>query len=146
MSRDTTTGEKFERKTGEVLARCGIPFSSQVHVGGKPGGGRHRVDHVVHRGNGQDLLVSCKTQTSTGTAEEKLPFELMKLAHTVTDDMKRWGEYAVLVVAGDGWSEGIKKMLEDDAWMWMPEARRMVRVYYSADDFVREEFPTQYMP
>ena len=146
MSRDTTTGEKFEQSTAEVLKRCGISFSSQVTVGDKPGGGKHRVDHVVHRANGQHLLVSCKTQTSSGTAEEKLAFELMKLAHTVTDDQKKWGDYAVLIVSGTGWTPGIKKMLEDDAWVWMEEARKRVRVYYSTDAFVEAEFPEHYTP
>lgn len=146
MSRDTGTGGKFERKTGAVLKRCGVPFKAQVEVGEKPGGGKHRIDHVVTRPDGSELLVSCKTQNTGGTAEEKLPYELMKLAHTLTEDPERWGEYAVLIVDGDGWSAGIKKMLEDDIWMWMDEARKRVRVYYSADDFVKAEFPSQYIP
>lgn len=139
--RNTGTGAQFEHRIEAVLQRCGLASQSQVLVGDKPGGGRHRVDHVVTRPGGGELLVSCKTQNTGGTAEEKLPFELMKLAHTVSDAPARWGSYAVLVLDGDGWSAGIRQMLEQDAWLWMGDARKYVRVYYSAEDFVKGEFP-----
>lgn len=146
MSRGTGTGGQFERAVAAILQRCQVPFLSQVEVGEKPGGGKHRVDHVVTLSSGQELLVSCKTQNVGGTAEEKIPFELVKLAHTVFDNPDRWGEYAVLVLDGDGWSSGIKKMLNEDAWLWMDEARKRVRIYYSAEDFAKTEFPDQYTP
>jgi hypothetical protein len=117
-----------------------------VVVGDKPGGGKHRADLVARRSTGKELIVSCKTQNTGGTAEEKLPFELMKLAHTVSDDPSHWGDYAVLIVDGVGWSPGIKNMLEQDAWLWMEEARKRVKIYYSAEDFVKTEFPDQYTP
>jgi hypothetical protein len=147
-TRDTGTGDKFERKTGGVLRRSDITFDSQVNVGKKPGGGSHRVDHVVHRpdGSGQKLLVSCKTQSVGGTAEEKIPYEMMKLAKTVSENPQTWGDYAVLILDGDGWSDGIKEMVEKDSWSLIREVRNLVRVYYSADEFVEKEFPKHYVP
>lgn len=146
MSRDTTTGSDFEHDVSFELDRCGLSFQEQVAVGEKPGGGIHRADHVVRRPDGTELLVSCKTQNTGGTAEEKLPYELIKLANTVTDDPARWGKYAVLVISGTGWSASIKQFIEDDSWVWMPEARSRVRIYYSPAEFVEQEFPENYTP
>lgn len=144
MTRDTTTGEKFEKATARALTRRGIPFESQVEVGQKPGGGKHRVDHLVMRPNGTQLLVSCKAQNVSGTAEEKIPYEIIKLAHCVMQDRKRFGPYAVIVLDGSGWSQGMREMLKGEVWNWMARARQYVRIYDSAEEFIKHEFPPKH--
>lgn len=146
MGRDTTTGGHFEEDLSAALTRCGIEFETQVTVGHKPGGGKHRVDHVVMRLNGTKILVSCKTQHVSGTAEEKIPYELIKLSHTLKSDPEQWGTYAVLIINGNGWSGSVKPMLDDDLFKWMPEARNRVHVYYSVEEFIKKEFPGRYTP
>jgi hypothetical protein len=57
------------------------------------------VDAIVEK-NDQKILVSLKWQQTGGTAEQKVPFEVMCLADAVTGGH---GSRAFLVLGGDGW-------------------------------------------
>ncbi len=61
--------------------------------------GRHIVDVVAER-DGEHYLVSLKWQQVSGTAEQKIPFEVISLSEAMQD-----GCYmrAYLVLGGDGW-------------------------------------------
>ena len=74
-------------------------FRSQARLGSRLGGGRHVVDAIATADDG-DILISLKWQQVSGTAEEKVPFEVMCLAQAL-----REGPYvrAYLVLGGDGW-------------------------------------------
>lgn len=71
-----------------------------VNIGLRPGGGRHFVDRVAEK-NGRQILVSLKWQQVSGTAEQKVPFEVISLAEAILS-----GEYneAYLVLGGEGWT------------------------------------------
>ena len=65
-----------------------------------PDGRRHQVDAIAAK-HGDDVLVSLKWQQTSGTAEQKVPFEVMCLADAVrAGKAKR----AYLVLGGDGWT------------------------------------------
>lgn len=100
MSRNTNTGAVLEAMILPALARGGYQCERQVVVGTRCGGGTHKVDAVATR-DGQRTLVSLKWQQTGGTAEQKVPFEVMCLADAV-----RAGHAAraCLVLGGDGWS------------------------------------------
>ena len=75
----------------------------------KRNGGKHKLDILL---NGNELI-SLKYQRVLGTAEEKIPFEFMKLQHAIDD----YGyKSATIVVAGP-----------DKAWKW--------KDYYLSEDF-----------
>jgi hypothetical protein len=97
--RNTTTGGVLEAMVVPALLRGGYEVQKQVDVGERLGGGKHFVDAVASK-NGQHFLVSLKWQQTSGTAEEKVPFEMMCLA-----DALRTAKYsqAYLVLGGDGW-------------------------------------------
>jgi hypothetical protein len=74
------------------------------------------VDTIAQKG-GRSWLVSLKWQQVGGTAEQKVPFEVICLAEALTS-----GDYAeaYLVLGGNGWSlrefytgGGLKKHLAD---------------------------------
>jgi hypothetical protein len=114
-SRDTTTGTKYETLISNYLKECtSTDFHSQVVIGNKRNGGVHIVDLLfdgeveykrgrktadsLHQGG---LLVSLKHQDVSGTAEEKVPFECMKLQDAIDD----YGyDAAIIVLNGDGWT------------------------------------------
>ncbi len=83
-----------------ALGRGGYEYKTQVKIGKRPGGGAHKVDAVAERG-GERILVSLKWQQVGGTAEQKVPFEVICLAEEV-----REGRFqkAYLVLGGDGWT------------------------------------------
>ena len=83
-----------------ALARGGYSHETQVLVGIRPGGGVHKVDAIA-RWKTDEILVSLKWQQTSGTAEQKVPFEVMCLADAVREGK---ATRAYLVLGGDGWS------------------------------------------
>jgi PD-(D/E)XK nuclease superfamily protein len=98
--RDTSTGSVLEQMVLPALNRGGYQWRAQVRIGTRPGGGRHVVDAVAER-DGHRWLISMKWQQVSGTAEQKVPFEIICLAEAVLS-----GGYmgAYLVLGGPGWS------------------------------------------
>ena len=83
-----------------ALSQGGYSYETQVDVGQRLGGGRHRVD-VLAAKNGHRYLVSLKWQQTGGTAEQKVPFEVICLMDAVhTGDFAK----AYVVLGGDGWT------------------------------------------
>src|SRR5207253_1740452 len=62
--------------------------------------GTHKVDAVARK-LADEILISLKWQQVGGTAEQKVPFEVMCLAKAI---MSGHADRAVLVLGGDGWS------------------------------------------
>ena len=59
-----------------ALTRGGYTCRQQVAAGSRLGGnGRHFVDAIATK-DGVDILVSLKWQQTSGTAEQKVPFEV----------------------------------------------------------------------
>lgn len=82
-----------------ALERGGYVCEKQVLIGSRCGGGVHKVDAVATKA-GARTLVSLKWQQTGGTAEQKVPFEVMCLADAVR---AQHAERAYLVLGGDGW-------------------------------------------
>jgi hypothetical protein len=98
--RNTSTGAVLEAMVLPALERGGYAYRTQVELGIRPGGRRHVVDAVAVR-DGIKILVSLKWQQVAGTAEQKVPFEVMCLADCVRAER---ATRAYLVLGGDGWS------------------------------------------
>ena len=116
-TRDTTTGSNYEQIIEFCLKRSceknGMVAIPQVTVGEKPGGGKHRVDWEVSKKNNSDVrgLVSCKFQGTSGTAEEKIAYEVIKLLHTMKHDSRYLHSW--IVMGGSGWSPGMRSFVTD---------------------------------
>lgn len=98
--RNTNTGGVLEAMILPALTRGGYANEKQVEIGTRCGGGTHKVDALARKG-ADTILVSLKWQQTGGTAEQKVPFEVMCLADAVrTGHAQR----AYLVLGGDGWT------------------------------------------
>jgi PD-(D/E)XK nuclease superfamily domain len=82
-----------------ALNRGGYSYQTQQNIGPRFGGGKHLVDVVAQHGD-KRILVSLKWQQVSGTAEQKVPFEVMCLADAVLAG--RFSK-AYLVLGGEGW-------------------------------------------
>lgn len=100
MSRDTRTGGVLEAMVLPALARGGYGYETQVKIGKRIGGGTHKVDAVAEK-DAEKILVSLKWQQVGGTAEQKVPFEVICLAEAVRIEQHA---KAYLVLGGDGWT------------------------------------------
>ena len=134
MTRDTTTGTNYETEVENLLEDYSEhTVESQVMVGSKRNGGKHYCDIVL---NG-DELISLKYQRVQGTAEEKIPFEFMKLQHAIDDHGYK---SATIVVAGP-----------DKAWKWKDyylseEFRgKMSSIYPNVRIINHEQFVSEYL-
>lgn len=98
--RNTNTGGVLEAMILPAMERGGYTCKKQVVMGERPGGRTHKADAVATKGE-QTIIVSLKWQQTGGTAEQKVPFEVMSLA-----DVVRAGkaDRAYLVLGGDGWT------------------------------------------
>lgn len=99
---NTTTGAVLEQMVLPALQRGGYIFQTQVNVGQRLGGGKHYVDVVAYDADGNAMLISLKWQQVGGTAEQKVPFEVMCLTHSVMDSDNNYDK-AYIVLGGNGW-------------------------------------------
>ncbi len=101
--RDTGTGAVLEQMVLPALERGGYEYFRQVDIGERLGGGKHIVDLVAYNQAGRGYLLSLKWQQTSGTAEQKVPFEAMCLIEAVLADRARYDK-AYLVLGGPSWS------------------------------------------
>lgn len=116
-SRNTDrTGKSFEYLCEHMLSLADYNVDEQVNIGLRPTGGEHNTDLIV-----DSQIISLKYQDVAGTAEEKIPYEMMCLEHACFT----YGyESAIIVLAGPGWKhddsyrEGVFS-----TWMHTPHVR-----------------------
>jgi hypothetical protein len=130
--RDTTTGSNYEAIIEMCIKRSceknELTAISQSTVGDKPGGGKHRVDWEIFRTSEPNIrgLISCKFQGTSGTAEEKIAYEVIKLLHSMKIDSrykKSW-----IIMGGEGWSSGMRGFVNDHLSEWIPEMKDKVEI------------------
>jgi hypothetical protein len=100
MPRDTRTGWVLEQMILPSLVRGGYTYELRVKVGKRLGCGAHFADVIASKGD-RKYLISLKWQQVAGTAEQKIPFEVICLSETL-----EIGEYrkAFVVLGGEGWT------------------------------------------
>jgi hypothetical protein len=101
--RDTTTGAVLEAMVLPALERGGYEYFRQVDIGERLGGGKHIVDLVAYDETGRGFLISLKWQQTSGTAEQKVPYEAMCLTQAVLEEPGRYSK-AYLVLGGTAWT------------------------------------------
>lgn len=103
MSSNTQTGDILERMILPALRRGHYTWERHAYIGERPSGASHYVDALVTAAADRPrlFLVASKWQQVSGTAEQKVPFEVMCLVHALKS-----GKYekAYLVLGGPGWT------------------------------------------
>jgi hypothetical protein len=106
------TGKIFEQLFDTVLPVQGYriltkdeysPFLAPTISGGK-----HLPDRVIETPDLRWLILSKKWQETGGTAEQKVPFEIIKLIDAVTKSNGKF-PYAYLIIGGEGWTPKLKE-------------------------------------
>jgi hypothetical protein len=132
MTRDTTTGSNYESIVELCIKRScernGLKANPQSTVGQKPGGGKHRVDWEIYKTVDPNIrgLISCKFQGTSGTAEEKIAYEVIKLLHTMDKDprfVKSW-----IIMGGSGWSSGMRAFINTELSFWIPQMKDSLEI------------------
>ena len=100
--RDTGTGAVLEAMILPALKKGGYTYETQVRVGDRLGCGRHVIDVIAKDITGTSYLISLKWQQVSGTAEQKVPFEIMCLTDVILNTDNEY-ERAYVVLGGGGW-------------------------------------------
>ena len=130
--RDTTTGAVMEQMVLPALERGGYEYFRQVAIGERLGGGKHIVDLVAYDESGHGYLVSMKWQQTSGTAEQKVPFEAMCLIQAVLRDPDRYTK-AYLVLGGPSWT--LRRFFTDGGLLPYMQHEDLVSIL-TLEDFV----------
>ena len=105
------TGAVFEQLFNAVLPMKGYRILGrqeyEFFIPPSISGGKHRPDKVIETPDGHWLILSKKWQETTGTAEQKVPFEVIKLIDTINNSNKKF-PYAYLILGGEGWNPRLK--------------------------------------
>lgn len=82
-----------------ALQGGGYGYRTQVKIGERLGCGSHFVDAIAEK-DGTSFLISVKWQQVSGTAEQKVPFEIICLVEAL-----QTGSFAkaYVVLGGEGW-------------------------------------------
>ncbi len=114
---NTTSSLVLEGMILPTLKKGGYSHDLQVNVGIRVGGGRHYIDTIAKK-DGRKFLISLKWQQVSGTAEQKVPFEVISLVQAILDAGDEYSK-AYLVLGGEGWKlrdfytgGGLEKHLE----------------------------------
>jgi len=140
--RDTSTGSAYESIVEQCVKRScekyGLDARSQQTIGVKPGGGNHRIDYELISKSDSNLrgLLSCKIQNTSGTAEEKIAYEVIKLLHAMKVDVRY--KRAWIVMGGSGWSNGMRTFVNEELVNWIPEMRNRVTILTTDELITRE--------
>jgi len=132
MGRDTTTGSSYEAIIEMCIKRSceknNLKAANQVTIGVKPGGGKHRVDWEISNITNPDKrgLISCKYQGTSGTAEEKIAYEVIKLLHAMKIDSRY--EKSWIIIGGEGWSAGMRAFIKKHLREWIPEMKNKIEI------------------
>lgn len=106
MPRDTRTGHVLESMVLPALAKGKYTFPAKTGrtlIGLRPGGRRHFADVMAEDAQGRRFLVSVKWQQTSGTAEQKVPFEVISLIHLLKSEPAKYAR-AYVVLGGSGWT------------------------------------------
>ena len=99
--RNTRTGDVLEQMVLPALRMGGYEIKRGVKIGTRFGVSDHRIDALAKDDDDRLHLISMKWQQTAGTAEQKIPFEVICLVDMLMQD-KRFAS-AHLVLGGDGW-------------------------------------------
>lgn len=104
VPRDTRTGGVLENTLLPSLQNNGYKTESQADVGQKPNGRKHKIDILVETPGHEKVLVSVKWQQSGGTAEEKIPFEVIKLLYSIEESAGKYNRAYIVLGGKQGWT------------------------------------------
>jgi len=125
VTRDTRTGRVLEQMVVHSLEHGGYHLMEQTTIGQRLGGGKHNVDIVANR-EGRGILVSLKWQQSSGTAEQKVPYEYMCLAKALQEFPDF--DAAYIVLGGTGWTKDSFFIEELGDWVNTSQEVRVLRL------------------
>ena len=140
MPRNTTSGKFYEDTVERAIKQScetnHLTAKSQQTIGTSPSGRKHRVDWELISNEDPSVrgLVSCKVQITGGTAEEKVPYEVIKLIHAMETDARY--KKAWIVLGGKCFTPGLKDFYEHKLHEVIPKMKNKVFIITDTDTLI----------
>jgi len=140
MPRNTSSGKFYEDTVEKAIRQSclanELTAKSQQTVGTTPSGGKHRVDWELVSKQDPNVrgLVSCKVQITGGTAEEKIPYEVIKLIYAMETDPRY--KKAWIVLGGKGFTPGLKDFYVNKLHEVIPKMKDKVSIIVDTDTLI----------
>ena len=140
MPRNTASGKFYEDTVERAIRQScianNLSAKSQQTIGTSPSGRKHRVDWELISNGDPNIrgLVSCKVQITGGTAEEKVPFEVIKLIHAMDTDTRY--KQAWIVLGGKGFTPGLKEFYQLRLHEVIPKMKDKVFIIVDTDTLI----------
>ena len=140
MPRNTASGKFYEDTVERAIRQSclanNLSAKSQQTIGTSPSGRKHRVDWELISNADPNIrgLVSCKVQITGGTAEEKVPFEVIKLIHAMDTDTRY--KRAWIVLGGKGFTPGLKEFYQLRLHEVIPKMKDRVFIIADTDTLI----------
>ena len=140
MPRNTASGKFYEDTVERAIRQScianNLDAKSQQTIGSSPSGRKHRVDWELISNGDPNVrgLVSCKVQITGGTAEEKVPYEVIKLIHAMETDSRY--KKAWIVLGGNGFTPGLKDFYEHKLHEVIPKMKNKVFIIADTDTLI----------
>ncbi len=99
--RNTKSGGVLEQMVQHALKQGRYKFERGKTVGSRFGVSAHKIDTYAEDQRGRIHLISLKWQQSQGTAEQKIPFEVISLIDLLQTNENYFKAH--LVLGGNGW-------------------------------------------
>lgn len=160
MSAQTASGKTLENMLAAALRHQGYRWLEQVRVPNSLAGRQHTVDFVVIIPKvvtfPEVVLVSLKWQGSSGTVEEKVPFEVVRLVHLLSQneltvqkgskskknftETKLRPQKAYVVLAGNGWNQSLKNWyISGGLQAYLPHSNIHIKDFYDFMNLVNNK-------
>jgi hypothetical protein len=120
----TSSGESLKKQVIELSRKLGLETRAEVSVGRRLWGSKRKIDVVLtHTATRQSLGIECKTQSTKGSAEEKIPATIM--------DIAAWPIPGIVVFAGEGFSAEFRSYLHSSGKaVELPDLEDWLRLFF----------------
>lgn len=118
------SGDELKQRVVALAQSLGLKAQTEVKAARRLWGQRRYIDVVItDEKSSKRLGLECKFQSTSGTAEEKIPATIQ--------DMDHWPIPGIVVIDGEGFSENMQGyLMSTGKVVWLSDLEDWLRLYF----------------
>lgn len=130
----------ISRRLQEEEERRAMSYKPASIVGLKPDGKEFKVDWelIDELDPNQRAILLCRYKEQTGSTEEKLPLDVIKILSLMKTDIRY--KRGWIVLGGSGWTQALIDFYKQNLKEWIPNMQDKVHIISSTDELSRVSF------
>jgi hypothetical protein len=124
----------------EEDSKRALTFKPDSGVGLKPDGREFKVDWelIDELDQSQRAIVLCRFKEQSGSTEDKLPFDVIKILSLMKSDSRY--KRGWIVLGGSGWTKSLVDFYKSNLKEWIPNMSDSVRIVSTLEELSRVSF------